>query len=464
MLGGPRQRERAAADDDEHDRRAGRDHRLEQLLLPAEEPEPHAGRGTRPSSSRRSGPIARRARRWRRRRRGRASTAAASSSSVPDEMPVPRAWTTSRAGSAPRMRVQDRPPAGQLVARLEDLAVADDAERIDAGAHLLERLHVDEVAVVAEQVAGAVRDRPDDREPPEPGRERQHAVVLEQDERALGERPRGRATPSVGERPRAPRRSGPRRTAARTGRAGTSSAARVRPPRRAAPRPRARRRGRPPAGVPKATVRGSSASTPAASASAGRLAEVSPSAGGRSRASRRPCSPRRRSRRSPTRRAGSSSAARARRGTARRRRRSRPASRWPIPAWRTAASNGKSCSSRSSRGADVRRRLVEAALGQPVADHVLGRREHAVGEVGALERLDVGAAELGREVGVLAVGLLDPAPARVARDVEDGRQRVPGTGQAASAGGSSRPSPSRGPGRTWRPRRSTAGSTARPRR
>ena len=46
-----------------------------------------------------------------------------------------------------------------------------------------------------------------------------------------------------------------------------------------------------------------------------------------------------------------------------------------IPAWRTAASNGNSCSSRSSRAAHVRRRLVEPALGQPVADHVLGGRE-----------------------------------------------------------------------------------------
>ena len=53
----------------------------------------------------------------------------------------------------------------------------------------------------------------------------------------------------------------------------------------------------------------------------------------------------------------------------------------------------------------------------------------AVGEVGALERLDVGAAELGREVRVLAVGLLDPAPARVAGDVEDRGERVAGAGQ-----------------------------------
>ena len=99
-----------------------------------------------------------------------------------------------RRASDAAQRVEDRPPPDQLVAGLEDLAVADDAERVDAGAHLPQRLHVDEVAVVAEQVARAVGDRPDDRHAPQVRRERQHAVVLEQDQRALGEGPRGRAT------------------------------------------------------------------------------------------------------------------------------------------------------------------------------------------------------------------------------------------------------------------------------
>ena len=122
-------------------------------------------------------------------------------------MPGPARVDDLGAGSAAADGVQDRPSPGQLVARLEDLAVADDAERIDAGAHLLERLHVDEVAVVAEQVAGAVGDGPDDRDPPEARRERQHAVVLEQHQRPLRERPRG---PRLlrGERLRTPRRSG----------------------------------------------------------------------------------------------------------------------------------------------------------------------------------------------------------------------------------------------------------------
>ena len=61
-------------------------------------------------------------------------------------------------------------------------------------------------------------------------------------------------------------------------------------------------------------------------------------------------------------------------------------------------------------------------------------------EVGALERDDVGAAELRGEVRVLAVGLLDPAPARIARDVEDRARARAGPRSAASDGGSSRPS------------------------
>ena len=59
----------------------------------------------------------------------------------------------------------------------------------------------------------------------------------------------------------------------------------------------------------------------------------------------------------------------------------------------------------------------------------LAGRDDAVAQVGTLERLDVGAAELRGEIRVLAVGLLDPAPARIARDVEDRRERMPGAGQ-----------------------------------
>ena len=48
--------------------------------------------------------------------------------------------------------------------------------------------------------------------------------------------------------------------------------------------------------------------------------------------------------------------------------------------------------------------------------------------IGPLEPADVGAAHLGRQVGVLAVGLLDPAPARIARDVEHRREGLSGPG------------------------------------
>ena len=46
---------------------------------------------------------------------------------------------------------------------------------------------MDEVAVVAEEVAGAVRVRPDDRDRAEVGPQRQDAVVLEQDDRSPGQ-------------------------------------------------------------------------------------------------------------------------------------------------------------------------------------------------------------------------------------------------------------------------------------
>ena len=53
--------------------------------------------------------------------------------------------------------------------------------------HLEQRLHVEEVGVVAEQLAGAVGDRTDHGEAGESGPERQDAVVLEQDERPARE-------------------------------------------------------------------------------------------------------------------------------------------------------------------------------------------------------------------------------------------------------------------------------------
>ena len=57
---------------------------------------------------------------------------------------------------------------------------------------------------------------------------------------------------------------------------------------------------------------------------------------------------------------------------------------------------------------------------------MLGGGDHAVGEVVALQPADVGEAHLRHEMRVLAVGLLEPAPARVAAEVEHRRQAVMG--------------------------------------
>ena len=80
----------------------------------------------------------------------------------------------------------------------------------------------------------------------------------------------------------------------------------------------------------------------------------------------------------------------------------------------------------------MRRRAVHAALGQAVADHVLAGGQHR--RAGALlQPADVGHAERRDQVGVLAVGLLDAPPARVARDVEDRRQALVGAHRAQLA-------------------------------
>ena len=72
----------------------------------------------------------------------------------------------------------------------------------------------------------------------------------------------------------------------------------------------------------------------------------------------------------------------------------------------------------------VRGRLVEPPLREPVTDHVLGGGDHALGQSLALDSADVGATELGGQVGILTVGLLDAAPARIAGYVQDGRERL----------------------------------------
>ena len=78
--------------------------------------------------------------------------------------------------------------------------------------------------------------------------------------------------------------------------------------------------------------------------------------------------------------------------------------------------------------AEVHRRVVHPAFGQSVAEEVLAGRGDTVGEV-ALHAAHVRDAEPRREVRRLAVGLLGATPARVARDVEHGRERVPRAGR-----------------------------------
>ena len=71
-------------------------------------------------------------------------------------------------------------------------------------------------------------------------------------------------------------------------------------------------------------------------------------------------------------------------------------------------------------------RPVETALRSAVADEVLGGRDHAVGQVVTLQPTDVGEAHLRHELRVFAVRLLEPAPARIAAQIEHGREPVVG--------------------------------------
>ena len=369
------------ADHDEHDRRAGRDDRLEQLLLAAEKAEVE--------------PVAELARSWRRRsarsaRRGRRSRRRASRASLDGRGEV---RVGAVADAAPR-RVADLAwPAERCADGVEHRRPARRARRparcrrrstmpqgVALHAQLPERLDVDEVAVVAERARGRCRRcGPMTASRAGVGAQRQDAVVLDQHERAASQlegdaRPRRPAS-----RPRA-RRSSPARR-----RTGCSNR----------PRRNFSRSTRPTAASMSALVdaavgdgRGQRSRRRRRSAAARRRRRpAAPAAAASPRSSVRRWAVgqhldrdvvgRPRCRRSPSARAGSSSAARARRGRAARRRRSRRASsrraRRRAPRPRT----GTSCSSWSSRGPDVRGRLVHAALGQPVPDQVLAGRHDA---------------------------------------------------------------------------------------
>ena len=114
--------------------------------------------------------------------------------------------------------------------------------------------------------------------------------------------------------------------------------------------------------------------------------------------------------------------------------------------------------------ADQRRRGVDAGLVRAVAGEVLQRREdlaRAERQAAALVAADGGDAELADQERILAVGLFDAAPARIARQVDDRRQhdlaaagprflggdghraldqrRVPGRAEARAAPGSASP-------------------------
>ena len=303
--------------------------------------------------------------------------------------------------------------------------------------HLAQGLHVDEVAVVAEQVAGAVGDRPDDRHAPAPGRERQDPVVLDQDQRPLGERAGG-ARLVGGERleERLVRDRDVRLVEQPEAELHAEHALDVRVERRVAD-PAVREGGlerraeddRP----RKLGVDARHEREP------GGLGEVvGQLVGGGDHLDA-----------DVVRRHDAVEAPLVAEDAREQRGRGVAGHAVHVAVRRHHARDAGPPDRRLEREqllvaqlplADVRRRLVHAALGQPVADHVLGGRDDALGQVGSLERLDVGAAEDRGEVRILAVGLLDPAPAGIAADVEDRGERVPGAGQQ-------HPPPDRGGGR-----------------
>ena len=199
MAGRPLDRQRSPADDHQHDRRPGRDDALEQLLLAAHEPELQA--------------IAELA--------GRRVVGQPRSLAEDDDRDVggpceldglgdlgigpvvdagPPGVLDVGARQSGVDRVEDRATPGELVGR-HDLVGQREAEGIAVVAHLEQRLDVEEVGVIPEQLAGAVGDRPDDRHAGDVRPERQDPVVLEQDERT--------ARPARVRRPPPPRRAQP---------------------------------------------------------------------------------------------------------------------------------------------------------------------------------------------------------------------------------------------------------------
>ena len=73
---------------------------------------------------------------------------------------------------------------------------------------------------------------------------------------------------------------------------------------------------------------------------------------------------------------------------------------------------------------DMGRVPVEPAVGQAVADEVLAGRDDALAPVVGLQAAHVGDAHTGDQVRILAEGLLDPPPARVAHHIQHRRETL----------------------------------------
>ena len=421
LPGGPLQRERPAADDHQDDGGPGRDDRVEQLLLAAEEPEVASipelagGRvGGQPGSLRDDddrdvGPGG-----------DLDGFGDLGVGAIVDAGPL---GMEDLAAVEPRpKRVQQRRTSGELVLDDHRSAFGDDPERLrPAPPRLDQRLEVDQVAVVAQELARTVRARPDDRDPVERGGQRQDAVVgdehdrpageLEADPRLvvgqLGELGLGRLV-AIGTVEQAQAELDAKDPAdglvekafadapgleSRPKRGGVG-----RRPRELEVHARLERHGRHGHRIVGQVVGG--------------LEHLDPGVIGGDDAVEPPALAQDRGEQLV-----------------------RGVTGQPV---HVAVGGHDARQSRvDHRGlereelfvahlarAEVHRRLVEAAFGQAVADEVLAGGQHAVPQVGPLECPDVRGAELGAEVRVLAVGLLDATPARVAGDVEDRCQGV----------------------------------------
>ncbi len=177
VLGGPLDRERPAADDDEHGRCPGCHDRLEQFLLTSEEAQIAAvPRLTGRRVVGQSGPLAD----GYDRDVGALGDGDRLGQLLVRAVPETAAARVDDAHPEPGTeRGQDRRHAGQLVDGIDDVA-GWEAEGVGLVAQLRKRLNVGQVGVVAEQVAGAVGDRPDDGDPADLRGQRQRSVVLDE--------------------------------------------------------------------------------------------------------------------------------------------------------------------------------------------------------------------------------------------------------------------------------------------